>query len=52
MDVDPELMRQLRDINQALAETGNAPDDNPWDALLAMAHNNKKITIVMYESAV
>ncbi|KAF2356901.1 Potassium channel domain [Trinorchestia longiramus] len=52
MDVDPELMRQLRDINLAMAAEDVSDEDNAWDALISMAEKKKRITIVMYESAV
>lgn len=57
VDVDPELVRQLRDINRALAGTDNQPldgsQDDVWDQLLNLTQlRMKRITIVMYESAV
>ncbi|XP_018025704.1 TWiK family of potassium channels protein 7-like [Hyalella azteca] len=52
MDLDPELMRQLRDMNRALAEADHRDvEDDPWDELLIMAEKKKRITFVMYESA-
>lgn len=64
--MDLELVRELRDLNLALAEvqreeSGQTPkdttsqgeeDNDPWSALLDIAAKNKRITVIMYESNV
>ncbi|KAK8718534.1 hypothetical protein OTU49_014672, partial [Cherax quadricarinatus] len=64
VEVDLDLVRELRDLNVALAKvqqqekqqeeglTAEAGGEDPWEALLDMAASKKRITIVMYESNV
>ncbi|XP_068229250.1 potassium channel subfamily K member 15-like [Palaemon carinicauda] len=60
VDMDMELVRELRDLNIALSKVHEeeSSDDHtvlvedPWTALLNMAAKKKRITVVMYESNV
>ncbi|KAK7076983.1 hypothetical protein SK128_001990 [Halocaridina rubra] len=59
VEMDVDLMKELRDFNIALAKVQSEDDDynqetteDPWTALLNMAEKKKRITIIMYESNV
>ncbi|XP_042231715.1 potassium channel subfamily K member 16-like isoform X3 [Homarus americanus] len=61
VEMDEELVRELRDLNVALAkvqqeetgtETVTTGNEDAWAALLDMAAKKKRITVVMYESNV
>ncbi|XP_066976597.1 potassium channel subfamily K member 15-like isoform X1 [Macrobrachium rosenbergii] len=61
VDMDMELVRELRDLNVALAKVHEeedssdahvTPAEDPWTALLNMAAKKKRITVIMYESNV
>ena len=61
VEMDPELVRELRDLNVTLAEVqrqGSASDTStpaqpdPWEALLLSTLSKRRLKLVMYESNV